>query len=361
MSTDEIYSIAPCLKSGLLSNVGMEMVNEVKKLQKNSVSDILKTLVAYNLYKFREGILEMDEDPRALSLEYFQKQIKFLKSCNNFNDNLFFKDYSFNQSLDFGERNYNKTGEYYASLFEDFGAESYFNEATEILKERLEKNQIFPDNLESKTVLDAGCGGGKYSGAWKKLGAEKVVGVDFSEHIIKDTRERIQRANLEVDFYVEDVLNLSFKDNSFDIVYCNGVLHHSTQGKKGISELIRVLKKGGMGWLYLIEDPGGFFWDIIEIIRLFMHDVDVHVAQETLKLLNLPPNKIFRILDHSLVPVNIRWTKEEVYNALHESGAKDIKRLKRGTHFDRIEQIYNDIPFAKLKYGDGENYFVFSK
>jgi hypothetical protein len=61
------------------------------------------------------------------------------------------------------------------------------------------------------------------------------------------------------------------------------------------------------------------------------------------------------------VPINTRLTPDEVEGYLLAAGATDILRLSRGADFDRIEQIHQGAPFARLKYGVGENRFVFSK
>ena len=46
-----------------------------------------------------------------------------------------------------------------------------------------------------------------------------------------------------------DILDLPFEDESFDIVFCNHVLEHIVDDKKAMSELFRVMKKGGWGIL----------------------------------------------------------------------------------------------------------------
>lgn len=46
-----------------------------------------------------------------------------------------------------------------------------------------------------------------------------------------------------------DILDLPFEDNSFDVVICNHVLEHIEDDKKAMSELYRVMKKGGWGIL----------------------------------------------------------------------------------------------------------------
>ena len=44
-----------------------------------------------------------------------------------------------------------------------------------------------------------------------------------------------------------DICNLPFKDNSYDIIFCNHVLEHIPDDTKAMQELFRVLKPGGMG------------------------------------------------------------------------------------------------------------------
>mgnify|MGYP001596516366 FL=1 len=51
-----------------------------------------------------------------------------------------------------------------------------------------------------------------------------------------------------------DICNLPFKDDSFDIVFCNHVLEHIPDDKKAMQELFRVLKKGGFGVFQIPQD-----------------------------------------------------------------------------------------------------------
>lgn len=46
-----------------------------------------------------------------------------------------------------------------------------------------------------------------------------------------------------------DILDLPFEDESYDIVFCNHVLEHIQDDRKAMSELYRVMRKGGWGIL----------------------------------------------------------------------------------------------------------------
>jgi len=51
-----------------------------------------------------------------------------------------------------------------------------------------------------------------------------------------------------------DICNLPFKENTFDVIFCNHVLEHIPDDTKAMQELYRVLKVGGMGIFQIPQD-----------------------------------------------------------------------------------------------------------
>lgn len=254
------------------------------------------------------------------------------------------------------------TGEHYGRLFREFDAQSFAAEPARLLRERLTRNNVKLPELATARVLDAGCGGGRYAVAWHLLGAKDVVGVDLSEPGIEDARARVALAKLDgIRFEHMDVVDLAVPADSFDIVFSNGVLHHTRDWQRGVHGLVRALKPGGTGWLYLIENPGGYFWDVIEMLRKVMHGEVHEQARVAVASLGIPANRVFYMLDHVMVPINLRLTTEEITRELAAAGARDIVRLQRGYDFDRVEKIHQKSPYAVMKYGAGEHRFVFTK
>ncbi|MBU0976301.1 MAG: class I SAM-dependent methyltransferase [Patescibacteria group bacterium] len=100
----------------------------------------------------------------------------------------------------------------------------------------------FLGDLKGKTILDAGCGNGYWSGKMAKE-AKKVIGVDFTKELIDIARLKFSAPNLE--FITNDLRRLNIPDNKFDVVLCNMALIDVDGLNKAVGEMARVLKTGG--------------------------------------------------------------------------------------------------------------------
>ena len=76
-----------------------------------------------------------------------------------------------------------------------------------------------------KKVLDLGCGSGWLSIFISKYGFD-VTGIDTAKPAIDLGKTWAKEDNAQVNFLVGDLLNLPFKEGSFDAVICNSVLEH---------------------------------------------------------------------------------------------------------------------------------------
>lgn len=93
-------------------------------------------------------------------------------------------------------------------------------------------------------VLEIGCGLGTDGAQFAEAGA-RYTGVDLTEAAVDLARKRFELFNLAGDFRTADAENLDFPDNTFDLVYSHGVLHHTPETGKAIKEIHRVLRPGG--------------------------------------------------------------------------------------------------------------------
>jgi len=103
-------------------------------------------------------------------------------------------------------------------------------------------------------VLETGVGIGADYFEWLKAGA-LATGVDISPTSLSKARRRCDSAGFHPDLRVADAEHLPFPDDTFDVVYSYGVMHHSPDTQQCLSEAYRVLKPGGTARLMLYHHP----------------------------------------------------------------------------------------------------------
>lgn len=100
------------------------------------------------------------------------------------------------------------------------------------------------DRATGKRVLEIGVGLGADHQRFAEAGAD-LFGIDLTERAVEHTRRRLAVFALSSRVAVGDAEHLEFPDEYFDMVYSWGVLHHSPDTRMAISEVWRVLKRGG--------------------------------------------------------------------------------------------------------------------
>ncbi len=116
------------------------------------------------------------------------------------------------------------------------------------------------EGFEGRRVLEIGSGGGAHSALFKLRGAS-IISVDITPERVLSTARKLNLIPEGRGFAVEaDAESLPFADASFDIVYSNGVLHHSTDTRRCISEVRRVLKPGGRAVVMLYARNSAIYW-----------------------------------------------------------------------------------------------------
>ncbi|MDF1558334.1 MAG: class I SAM-dependent methyltransferase [ANME-2 cluster archaeon] len=97
------------------------------------------------------------------------------------------------------------------------------------------------------TVLDAGCGIGRYTIPLAMQGYD-ILGVDISPGALGDLDAVRLRRNLKMGLAAADISHLPFHDSIFHIVVCFGVLQHLLEAERtiAIDEFNRVLIPGGI-------------------------------------------------------------------------------------------------------------------
>lgn len=113
-----------------------------------------------------------------------------------------------------------------------------------------------------KSILDVGCGDGFYLHLLAALFPKaKIVGMDNDENALKSASVNLKGKNVKLKH--GNIYNLSFVSNSFDTVLASEILEHLEDDSKGLKEIHRVLRPGG---LLLISVPHANYpilWDPI--------------------------------------------------------------------------------------------------
>lgn len=119
-----------------------------------------------------------------------------------------------------------------------------------------------------KRILDVATGTGDFALlAARRLSPEFVLGVDFSEGMLKIGREKVEMAGLSdiIHFSKGDCMQLEEEDNSFDAVTVAYGVRNFSVLKRGLSEMRRVLRPGGRMVIIELTAPRRFpmrqlFW-----------------------------------------------------------------------------------------------------
>jgi 2-polyprenyl-3-methyl-5-hydroxy-6-metoxy-1,4-benzoquinol methylase len=111
------------------------------------------------------------------------------------------------------------------------------------------KTGMLLPNLKELRVLDAGCGGGRYSKICAEAGAS-VIGADHSRAV--DKAQQLCAHLKDVRFVQADLKHLPLESESFDFVFSIGVMHHDSDTRRVFDAVAKLVKPGGRYsvWLY---------------------------------------------------------------------------------------------------------------
>jgi 2-polyprenyl-3-methyl-5-hydroxy-6-metoxy-1,4-benzoquinol methylase len=131
----------------------------------------------------------------------------------------------------------------------------------------LDELSITKEDIGNKTVIDVGCGGGRWSYGFAKLGC-KVTSVDISEGPCKLTQKNVPQTEVIMSdlFKLQDVLG----DRKFDIVWCWGVIHHTDNPRMALETLTNLMHKNSIIHLYVYSfNRGKKVKELRKFLRLF--------------------------------------------------------------------------------------------
>lgn len=172
------------------------------------------------------------------------------------------------------------------------------------------------DDIAGKSVLDIACGSGSYSRMFYEHGAKKIVGIDYSEEMIRNAIKNTP-SNLPIDYIVADGENYR-NSLKFDFVFHSYFLNYA-KSLEALGEMCETISSNLNNNSYMLglvsmlgNEPSGsitccdFFTDYDGLLEegseyfIYFRDQDEYIK-------------------------NYNWSKESYTKALFQAGLKNIQ------------------------------------
>ena len=133
-----------------------------------------------------------------------------------------------------------------------------FNIKSKLCWNRYKKQVVYMAKLIPKnaTALEAGCGQGICSTMLLKLRPDiSIKAIELYPYGDADSKYKYwsEFKKFGVKFQIDNAESMKFKNNTFDVIFCFGVIEHLNAGKF-LSEAYRVLKKNGQLFIFNIPN-----------------------------------------------------------------------------------------------------------
>ena len=201
---------------------------------------------------------------------------------------------------------------------------------------------LFAREKKYKKIIEIGTGYGQILYLLKKKGFKNLSGIDLNKEAVMYIKKNFKFIKIKYGSA------LKIKDKKkYDIVLCNGVLHHTNSLEKGLNQLNKILKKNGKIFLGLYLFKNSFFEYFVKLIRILAIIFPYKLIR--LLLTPLPVKYSDFILDHMYVPIIKLHTNKEIYDLFK----KNRLSIKRTCNFNPLVNknnllkyiLYNDTFF----------------
>lgn len=173
--------------------------------------------------------------------------------------------------------------------------------------------------LKPQTMLDIATGTGDFAMlAAQMLKPRKLIGADISDGMMEIGRTKVKEAHLDdiITFEKQDCLDLTYPDESFDAVTAAFGIRNFQDLDKGLKEMCRVLKKGGMLSIVELTTPVSF-----------------------------PMKQLFWIYSHTFLPVYGKLISKD--SSAYSYLTKTIEAFPQG---EQMMQILKKAGFAETRF-----------
>jgi SAM-dependent methyltransferase len=209
------------------------------------------------------------------------------------------------------------------------------------------------NDFQGARLVEIGCGMGTDLLQFARGGAH-CTGVDLTPRSIEISRLHFDLYRMRADFVLSDAERLPFADESFDVVYSNGVLHHTPGTAAAVREVHRILRPGGLAKVMLYHRHSLYYWSEIILHRGLVrgHFLRGHSPEEIMS----------RYVEYSetgarpLVKVYSRRQARELFRPFREVKMQVEQMMRRELKF--LSPLVSEKAFRRLRASAGWNVIV---
>lgn len=213
----------------------------------------------------------------------------------------------------------------------------------EIISQFLYNVDLPRDWFKNKMCLDVGTGSGFAIWVLQQLGAV-CHACDLDPDSLQRVRMNLGDNSAKVSLNNASVLDLPYPSETFDFVYCNGVLPHTTNPRQGFAECVRVTRPGGILFVSLYG-KGGLYNVAMRLARATARVIPYSWTDAAITPIlrgrrvpnSFMPAKI-SVLDNLYVPIRERFREKEIRQWFVDAGFEEVVRTKT-TIFDHKKTI----------------------
>jgi len=209
------------------------------------------------------------------------------------------------------------------------------------------------NQFAGQRLLEVGCGMGTDLLQFARGGAI-CTGVDLTPRSVEISSLHFGLYGMRADFVLADGERLPFGDDSFDVVYSNGVLHHTPDTAQAVRELRRVLKPGGLARVMLYHRNSLYYWTEIILHRgvLRGHFLRGHSPEEIM-------SRYVEYSEHEarpLVKVYSRGQARKLFEPFSEVKTEVEQMIREELRF--LRPLVSEKMFRRLRGSAGWNVII---
>jgi ubiquinone/menaquinone biosynthesis C-methylase UbiE len=209
------------------------------------------------------------------------------------------------------------------------------------------------NSFHGAKLLEIGCGMGTDLLQFAKGGAQ-CHAVDLTPRSIEITRHRFGLYGYNAEFAISDGERLPFHNESFDVVYSNGVLHHTPDTAGAIREVHRVLRPGGTAKVMLYHRNSLNYWLEI-VIRRGIFGAEFLRGRSAEEIMS----RVIEFSDHEARPLVKVYSRKEAHELfkIFSDVKVDVEQLMR-TELRFFSGVVSDSLFKRLSESIGWNVII---